>query len=154
MSTSRHPTEQWLMTTCHLVDDEQVRRLGIFFAAHTVMDTHLISRLVDHEFGKIGGIGVLSPERQREITDKIALLTFGQHLVQARPLIPERGAQIAEEVNRARDAFVHFKRARFEPPHYEGQPVLEDPGFRACMDVVREFLFLVPFRMPGWSANP
>lgn len=154
MTADLHPMEQYLMTTCRLRDAEQVRRLGIFFAAHTVIDTHLISWLVDHEFGKVGGVGVLSRERQQQITDEIARLTFAKHLDQARPLIPDRAASIAEEVNRGRDAFAHFKRNRFESPRYKGQVVMEEDGFRACMDAVQELLLLVPFRNVGWTANP
>lgn len=33
------------MTTCGIRDDDELRRLGSFLVAHTVMDTYLISVL-------------------------------------------------------------------------------------------------------------
>jgi hypothetical protein len=146
--------ERYLMTSCGLHNDDQLRRLAVFLAAHTVMDTRLISVLVDHEMGKHGGAGVLSIERQQDISDDVARLTFKEHLRAATPLVPTRAVEIADEVNRARDAFVHWKRGRFELPRYNGQAVVGPEGFQACMDDVHQFLIsLVPFRNPGWTAN-
>ena len=154
MTGERHPMERYLMTTCGLGSDEELRRLGSFLVAHTVMDTHLISVLVDRELGKLGGAGAVSFDRQREITDGISRRTFKDHLRESRSSVPERAAQIAEEVNRGRDAFVHWKHSRFELPRYDGQLVTEEPGFRVCMDAIQEFLLAVPFHNPGWTANP
>jgi hypothetical protein len=151
---SCHPVEQRLLSACGVATDQQLRRLGIFLVAHTVMDVHLISVLVDHEIGRIGGVGLLSFEQQRNISHTVSRLTFAQHLQQARSLIPARAAAIAEEVNRGRDSFVHFKQDRFELPHYDGLLVTDDAGFQACMNGVQEFLHLVPLLNPGWSANP
>ena len=152
----RHPVEGQLLTACGIREDEQLRRLGIFLIAHTVMDTHLISVLLDHEIGKVGGIGLLSHERLQLLSDDLSHHTFKKHFDQARAhgLISDRAAQIAEEVNRGRDSFVHFKRYRFELPCYDGQPVVEEEGFRVCMDAIQEFLLLIPFRYIGWTANP
>ncbi len=150
----RHPVEGQLLTACGIREDEQLRRLGIFLIAHTVMDTHLISVVVDHEVGKLGGAGALSFDRQQAITDSVSRLTFNDHLQAARPLIHERAAKIAEEINRGRDAFVHWKRARFELPHYNEHAVTTAEGFRVCMDAVQEFLLLVPFYSVAWTANP
>jgi hypothetical protein len=145
--------EKYLRDSCGLQDEEQLRRLGIFLVAHTIMDTHLISVLIDNEAGKIDGAGLLSPERLRSLSDEIARHTFKKHLDDARGLIQSQAAAIAEEINRGRDAFVHFKRGRFELPRFNGQPVTEEDGLRGCMDAVREFLLLVPLRYVAWTAN-
>ena len=154
MTEERHPVERQLLAFCGIDDDEQFRRLGIFFVAHTVMDTRLISALVDCEVEQMGGGGLLSLEQLQKISDAVSSLNFKKHLDQARRLIPSRAADIAEEINRARDSFVHFKRGRFELPRYSGQQVTEEEGFRVCMEAIQEFLHLVPFRYVGWVANP
>jgi hypothetical protein len=118
------------------------------------MDTRLISVLVDREVGKLGGAGVVSLDRLRAIADDIARQTFNAHLKHAQPSIPPRAVQIAEELNRGRDAFVHWKRDRFELPRYSGQLVTEEEGFCVCMAAVQEFLLAVPFHNPAWTANP
>jgi hypothetical protein len=150
----RHPVEQQLLTACGITDEAQLRRLGIFLVAHTVMDTHLVSVLVDHEAGKVGGAGVLSLDHIRTLSDDITSRTFKQHLNAARGVICSRAVEIADEINRGRDAFVHFKRDRFMVPHYHNQPVTEEAGFEACMNDVQEFLNLVPWRNPAWTVNP
>jgi len=61
---------------------------------------------------------------------------------------------MAKEINRGRDAFVHFKRGRFELSRYKGQSVTEAEGFRICMDEVQQFLLDVPFKSIAWTANP
>lgn len=154
MTAEPHQIERMLLTACGVQGDEQLRRLGIFLIAHTVMDTRLISVLVDNEAGKIGGAGLLSLDKLQNLSDEISRHTFKRHLEEARALIPPRAVNIAEEVNRGRDAFVHFKRDRFELPRYSGQKMTEEEGFRVCMDAIQEFLLLVPFRNIGWTANP
>src|SRR5262245_22159259 len=106
---ARHPVETRLLSACRIDNEEKLRRLGVFLVAHTVMDTHLISVLLDHEAGKVGGAGVLSLNAIRDLSDGIARHTFARHLNDARGLIPPRAVEIAEEINRGRDAFVHFK---------------------------------------------
>jgi hypothetical protein len=44
-------------------------------------------------------------------------------------LYPEE-FRIAEETNRARDHFVHFEVGRFELPHYFGEDVTSEAGYR------------------------
>ena len=151
-SEERHPVEGQLLTACGMREDEQLRRLGIFLIAHTVMDTHLISVLVAHKI--VDGVGLLSFDQQKASTSTDSRSTFKGHLQAARPLIPEAAAKIAEEINRGRDAFVHWKRDRFELPHYNGHAVTTAEGFRVCMDDVQAFLQLVPFHYVAWQANP
>jgi len=153
MTTEPHTVERRFLATCGLQDDEQLRRIGVVLIAQTIVDRHLISVLVEHEAGKVGGAGVMDIDALTHLSEEICALTFAQHLQRARGLIPARAAEIAGEIERARTTFVHFKRNRFELPHYNGNPVAETTGFRACMDAVQEFLTLVPFRDAAWTAN-
>ena len=151
-SEERHSVEGQLLTACGIREDEQLRRLGIFLIAHTVMDTRLISVLVAHK--NVEGVGLLSFDQQKAITSGDSHSTFKGHLQAAGALIPERATEIADEINRGRDAFVHWKRDRFQLPQYNGHAVTTAEGFRVCMDDVQEFLHLVPFHSVAWQANP
>jgi len=148
-----HQIERYLRDSCDVRDDEKFRRLGIFLLAHTVVDTHLISVLVADQIKD--GVGLVSLEEIQHISDReTSHSTFKMHLERARALIPSRAGEIAEKVNQGRDAFVHFKRGRFELPRYDGQDITTAEGFRVCMDAVNEFLLLVPFQAIAWQANP
>jgi hypothetical protein len=142
-----HPAESFLMTSCGIESDEEMKRLGLFLAAHTVMDTRLISAIVNAELNKIGGAGLFTLDGLRDLVIAVSGATFGQHLARARDasLIPPRAIDIATEINTARNSFVHFVPLRFGVPDYNGQRITTEAGFRRCMDDVFEFLQLVPF---------
>ena len=59
-----------------------------------------------------------------------------------RNLLDPEGFRIAEETNRARDHFVHFEVGRFQLPHYFGEDVTSEAGYRRFLlerhDVRRE----------------
>jgi len=82
------------------------------------------------------------------IADEVAQGTFGTHLGRVSAGLPGDMSEIADKVNDARNALLHWKRDRFSLPVYKGQDVTTEPGFRACMEDVLRFLQTVPFDLP------
>jgi len=56
--------------------------------------------------------------------------------------------EIADKINEARNALLHWRRDRFSLPVYKGQDVTTGAGFQTCMDDVLTFIQVVPFNTP------
>ena len=145
MSAPSHPLEEYILKTFQL-DWDGLGRLALFLLAHVLVDTRLIAIAMFKEVSKGGG---LSLTKIQAIADEVANGTFGLHLERVRQYLPEWCAEIAEEMNKARIALLHWKRDRFSLPEYKGQDVVtSDEGFRRCMDDVLRFIQTVPFKTP------
>jgi hypothetical protein len=83
------------------------------------------------------------------LADDAAKRPFGARLAKVRDELPPGCAEIAEQVNKARNYLLHWEHDRHALPVYEGQEVVSDEGFRRCMDDVMRFIQTVPFRTPG-----
>jgi hypothetical protein len=58
--TAAETVERMLRQAYQSATPAELHRLATFLVAHALMDTRLISFLVDHETGKKGGAGVLA----------------------------------------------------------------------------------------------
>jgi hypothetical protein len=123
--------ERRMLTSYHL-DEPRLRRLAIFFLVHSHIDIKLIALVVKAETVKLSQIRALSYDDHTLLSLKWSRGTFQQHLrnVTQRSLLGPDELRIADETNRARDHFVHFEVGRFELPHYFGNDVTTDEGYR------------------------
>ena len=130
------------------LDEVNLRHLGFFFLVHSHIDIKLIAQVVKYEIEKLKRRrGELSLDDYRELSVKWSGNTFKQHLiwVKERNLIGSEELSIAEETNRARDHFVHFEVGRFRLPHYFGQDVTSEAGYRRFLLDAMKFEANVPF---------
>jgi hypothetical protein len=51
--------------------------------------------------------------------------------------------EIADKINEARNALLHWRLDRFSLPVYKGQDVTTEAGFQTCMDDVLTFIQVV-----------
>jgi hypothetical protein len=144
MSTEPHPLEAYVLTTFQL-DHPGLTRLGFFLLAHVLIDTRLIALALFKAVSEEGGVPL---SRIQTLADEVAERTFGVHLDKVRAHLSDENIEIAEEMNKARNALLHWKRDRFSLPEYKGQDVRSDDGFRRCMDEVLRFFQTVPFTPP------
>jgi len=130
------------------LDSMGLQRVGLFLLAHVLIDTRLIARAMFKTISdRSAGIGLPLTVIQG-IADEVAQGTFGTHLGRVSAGLPGDMSEIADKVNDARNALLHWKRDRFSLPVYKGQDVTTEPGFRACMEDVLRFLQTVPFDLP------
>jgi len=144
MTTQSHPLEDYVLQTFQL-DHAGLTRLSFFLLAHVLIDTRLIALALFKAVSEEGGVPL---SRIQTLADEAAERTFGVHLDKVRALLSDENVKIAEEMNKARNALLHWKRDRFSLPEYKGQDVLSDDGFRRCMDEVLRFIQTVPFKPP------
>jgi hypothetical protein len=121
--------------------------------AHAVVDTRLIARALFKTISQRSGGHGLSLATIQDIADEVAKGTFGTHLKRVRERLPGETADIAEQLNNARNALLHWERERPGLPVYKGQAVTTEAGFRACMDDVLRFIQNVPFDTPRPRAD-
>jgi len=82
------------------------------------------------------------------IADEVAQGTFGTHLAHVSDGLPSNMDEIADKINEARNALLHWRLDRFSLPVYKGQDVTTGAGFQTCMDDVLTFIQVVPFNTP------
>jgi hypothetical protein len=143
---SRRMFERRMLMNYNL-DEEKLRRLGVFFLIHSHVDIKLIALVVKAETEKLSMTRPLSLDDHALLSLKWSRGTFTRHLreAQARNLLDPDEVQFAEEINRARDSFVHFEVGRFQLPHYCGKDVTGDGGYRAFLLAAMTFDVNVPF---------
>ncbi|HKW91395.1 MAG TPA: hypothetical protein VJX92_05810 [Methylomirabilota bacterium] len=147
MSDSAEHVERYIRDTFGL-DEVGLRRVAVFLLAHVLLDTRLISRAMFKTISdRSAGTGLPLTAIQA-IADEVANGTFGMHLSRVRDGLPGDTGEIAEKINEARNALLHWSRDRFSLPVYKGQDVVTEEGFRACMEDVLRFLQTVPFEVP------
>lgn len=148
---SPHPFARNLMEALRL-DAERLHRLGLFLLGHARVDFHMIGAVAMYEVKIRDAAGRI--DEMRAIADEAAEGAFGKHLQAAkeRGLLTAEAESIASELNRARNAFVHWTRDRFSLPVYKGQDVTTEEGLRACLDDVLRFTFAVPV-WPYWRSD-
>lgn len=144
MTTEQHPLEEYVLKTFEL-DRTGLTRLGFFLLAHVLIDTRLIALALFKAVSEEGGLPL---SRIQTLADEAAARTFGVHLDKVRALLSDENSEIAAEINKARNALLHWKRDRFGLPEYKGQDVRSDDGFRRCMDDALRFIQTVPFKPP------
>jgi hypothetical protein len=105
-------------------------RLGFFLLAHVLIDTRLIALALFKAVSEEGGVPL---GRIQTLADEAAERTFGVHLDKVRADLSDENAQIAEELNKARNALLHWKRDRFSLPEYKGPT-----HFLTCVSAGRE----------------
>ncbi len=130
------------------LDEVGLRRVAVFLLAHVLLDTRLIARTMFKTINDRSAGSGLPLTAIQAIADEVANGTFGTHLSRIREGLPGDTGEIAEKVNEARNALLHWKRDRFSLPVYKGQDVVTDAGFRACMEDVLRFLQTTPFKIP------
>jgi len=145
VTAQSHPLENYLLTTFQL-DNGRLNRLGFFLLAHVLIDTRLIALALFKAVSEEGGAPL---SRIQTLADEAAERAFGVHLDKVRAYLSDENADIAAEINKARNALLHWKRDRFSLPEYKGQDVLSDDGFRRCMDDALRFIQTVPFTTPA-----
>ena len=143
----QHDLERYLLQTFEL-DRDRLQKMALFLLAHIVVDTRLIALVVSdrsHDSGlSLDAIDFgLSADAIQRISDRASKQTFQERLDRARPHLSEDNAAIAKELNRARNALLHWERNRV--PVYKGADVTTEDGSRACMDDVLRFIQTVPF---------
>jgi hypothetical protein len=139
--------ERYIRQTFGL-DSKGLQRVGLFLLAHVLIDTRLIARAMFKTISdRSAGVGLPLTVIQG-IADEVAQGTFGTHLCRVSTGLPGDMSEIADKINEARNALLHWRRDRFSLPVYKGQDVTTEPGFRACMEDVLKFLQTVPFDLP------
>jgi hypothetical protein len=128
------------------LDHVGLRRLGFFLLAHVVIDTRLIALALFKAVSQREGMSLTEIQA---LADDLAERGFLVHLDKVRDELPPGCAEIAEQVNKARNDLLHWKHDRHALPVYEEQEVVSDEGFRRCMDDVMRFIQTVPFKTPG-----
>ena len=143
---SREQFERRMLTNYN-VDEVKLRRLGFFFLIHSHIDIKLIALVVKYETEKLKQARELALDDYRSISVKWSNGTFKQHLlwVMERKLLDSDDVRVAEEINRARDHFVHFQVGRFKVPHYFGKDVTSEDGYRHFLLDAMKFDVNVPF---------
>jgi hypothetical protein len=129
------------------LDEVKLRRLGYFFLVHSHIDTKLVALIVKSETVKLRQHRELSYDDHALLSRKWSRGTFKLHLRHAgeRSLLEPEEFRIAEETNRARDYFVHFEVGRFQLPHYFGEDVTSEAGYRRFLLDAMMFDANVPF---------
>jgi hypothetical protein len=115
------------------------------------MDRRLITLGLMSEINARGGLSLAAIQ---DLADEIAAETFGPHLARAASRLPVGMETIASDMNKARNAFLHWKRNRFLLPIYKGLDITTDAGFRTCMEDILLFLQTVPFVAPVGMGEP
>jgi len=135
------------MLTNYDLDEGKLRRLGVFFLVHGHIDTKLIALVVKAETVKLSQERELSYDDCTLLSLKWSRGTFRQLLRHAlqRSLLDADQERIAEEINRARDHFVHFEVGRIQLPHYFGKDVTSEDGYRHFLLDAMRFDVNVPF---------
>lgn len=147
MSGGEHHIEHYVRQTFGL-DEIGLKRVAVFLLAHVLVDTRLISRAMFKTISERSAGHGLPLTTIQEIADEAANGTFGDHLTQASAGLPDDTSEIAREINKARNALMHWKRGRFSLPVYKEQDVTTEAGFQTCMDDVLRFIQTVPFETP------
>jgi hypothetical protein len=129
------------------LDEVKLRHLGYFFLVHSHIDTKLIALVVKSETVKLRQDRELSYDDHALLSRKWSRGTFKLHLRHAmeRNLLAPEEFRIAEETNRARDHFVHFEVDRFQLPHYFGEDVTSEAGYRRFLLDAMMFDANIPF---------
>jgi len=146
-SDKRHHVDRYVCDTFGL-DIDGLRRVAVFLLAHVLVDTRLIARDLFKTISEQSAGSGLPLTAIQEIADKVAKRTFKERLDSVRAGLPVDTGDIAQQLNKARNDLMHWKRGRFLAPVYKGQDVSTDEGFRACMDDVLRFIQTVPFDTP------
>jgi hypothetical protein len=146
-----HHVEQYVRDTFGL-DEVGLRRVAVFLLAHVLVDTRLIARAMFKEISDRSAGQGLPLTTIQEIADEAADGAFGTHLGNVSAGLPSDMTEIAEKINKARVALLHWKRGRFSLPVYKGQDLTTEEGFRSCMDDVLRFIQVVPFNLPTEGA--
>lgn len=121
--------------------EEKLQRVAYFLLGHTLLDRWLIHAVALARFRRdlppvsSIGSGAEWEARLEELIANASARTFHQHLVQAQQLgmVGPDVFKICEEVNRARDHFLHWEPGRFTIPKYDGLGVTTEEGLRRCM---------------------
>jgi len=135
------------MLTNYTLDEDKLRRLAFFFLVHSHIDIKLIALVVKAETDKLSQKREVSLDDHRLLSLKWSRGTFKRHLLRVieMGLLQPEEVRIAEETNRARDHFVHFEVGRFQLPHYFGEDVTSEDGYRQFLLDAMTFDANVPF---------
>lgn len=147
MKVAEHHVERYIRDTFRL-DETGLHRVAVFLLAHVLVDTRLIARAMFKAISEQSAGQGLPLTAIQAIADQVAKGTYGTHLGRVKDGLPGDTGEIAEGINEARNALVHWERDRFSLPVYKGQDVTTETGFRACMDDVLRFIQTVPFDIP------
>ena len=132
---------------------DQLYRLALFLLVHALVDRHII---LGNAFARIREQGKFVDNMPEEETAAFihdaAQRTFTAHLNESveRGLLPDGCEEIAREINRGRDHFLHWVPRRFWLPKYRGIDVTRD-DFAYVSDALM-FLGAVPFERPARDA--
>ena len=132
------PIEAYLLDAFAL-DRPRLYRVAMFLLAHAALDRQMILALGQRAVENQGGINHLGLDGILACFRKAAGATFGDHLQAAKGLMSPQSVAIAEEVNRARNAFLHWRPGQ-EALRYKGADVTTDDGLKLCSDDVLEVL--------------
>jgi hypothetical protein len=113
VSSPSHPLEDYLLKTFQL-DQTGLNRLGFFLLAHIVIDTRLIALALFKAVSEQGGVPL---SRIQMLADDAANGTFGVHLDKVRAHLTVECTEIAEELNKARNALLHWNSALDQAAH-------------------------------------
>ena len=129
------------------VDDDGLRRLGLFVMAHVDVDIRLIAVAMQYEIRRERAKRELSLDDRGNISDGRARGTFKDHLRVANDwgLLLAEAYKIAQDMNEAREHLLHWNRARGLRAIYKGVDVATGEGFELVMSDVSRFNDLVPF---------
>jgi len=136
--------ERYLMLSIAAEDERDLRRLSLFILAHAAVDRALIMAL---GLGKAQRLRAAEDDPRWvdetiEAFTSAASRTFMAHLNEAadKGLVTEAGREIAADLNKARDDFLHWMPGRPSRPVYRGVDVTTHEGLRICLLDVKRFL--------------
>lgn len=135
------------------VSRKQLTRLALFILAHALVDRHLI---IANACARIREQGRdpnhISNEEAEDVIRHVAKSAFAEHLQEAsqRGLLPEGCEDIAKELNRGRNHFLHWVPGRFSLPRYKETDVIADDALAFVSDVL-QFLGTVPLDLAARS---
>jgi HNH endonuclease len=118
----------------------ELDRLALFLLAHAQLDRWLIHAIAVKEFSDRVKRGATTPDSDAAaaldaLISEYAQRTFGTHMGRANQagLLRLDLFRICDEVNEARNHFLHWKPGRFRAPTYRGQLVTTEAGFLQCL---------------------
>jgi len=119
------------------LEPQDLERLALFLLAHAQLDRWLVHATAIHEFSACVQRGVPVRDVDQELDELVsqhAKGTFWSHMDRARRagLLTDL-VGICEEVNEARNRFLHWEPGRFKVPVYQEQAITTEAGFLRCL---------------------
>jgi len=134
------------------LEPHELDRLALFLLAHAFLDRWLIHAIALKEFKDRveGGVRIRdSDEEIDRLISENAKGEFGKHMGQAKGagVLPAPDRVICEEVNRARNRFLHWEPGRFKVPTYQGQAVTTEAGLLQCLSDIDKVIVTLQGRI-------